>query len=74
MVPDGDEKKLEPLNPGFVDDKDALVISAQLQSALNDLLTGKSTNAEFAKYLSRDCRCDHRSPDPAIRSASPSST
>ena len=69
-VPDGDEKKLEPLNPGFVDDKDALVTSAPLQSALNDLLTGKSTNAEFAKYLSRESvRSSKSGPGDKIRVA-----
>jgi phosphatidylserine/phosphatidylglycerophosphate/cardiolipin synthase-like enzyme len=69
-VPDGDEKKLESLNPGFVDDKDALVTSSSLQSALNDLLTGKAGNTEFAKYLSRESvRSSKAGPGDKIRVA-----
>jgi V8-like Glu-specific endopeptidase len=49
-VSKGAEEKLEPLNPGFIDDKDNLENSA-LQDNLVSLLI---ENEEFSRYLSRD--------------------
>lgn len=49
-VPDGDVRKLTPLNPGFIDDKDALE-SSPLQGSLTTLLT---ENADFSSFLARD--------------------
>lgn len=49
-VKDSGEKLLEPINPGFVDDRDVLVTDG-LQTALADLLIG---HAEFNKFLTKE--------------------
>jgi hypothetical protein len=65
-VPDGDEQRLTPLNPGFIDDKDAIEPSP-LQAALSTLLT---ENPDFSRYLARDSiRLKRARPDDKIRVA-----
>lgn len=52
-VPDGLETKLvAPLNPGFVDTKDELVVTTPMQTMLADLLTRKGS--PFRQHLTDD--------------------
>jgi hypothetical protein len=65
-VPDSDEQKLAPLNPGFIDDKDAIEPSP-LQARLTTLLT---EDAHFSRFLARDSiRLKRAGPDDKIRVA-----
>jgi hypothetical protein len=53
-IPDGGERKLEPIDPGFFEANGELKISS-LNNSLKDLLVG---NAEFSRHLSRDALRD----------------
>jgi V8-like Glu-specific endopeptidase len=65
-IPDGDEKILEPIDPGFFDASGALELSS-LNGALKELLTGKP---EFSRHLSRDALRDGRAkPGDSLRVA-----